>query len=227
MDERVAVYVMPTGLLGEFGAAWLGWDALSGELRPHPQLSGLDVAALTETPRRYGFHGTIKPPFRLRPGCTRAALGGQLAALCNQMRPVTLPRLRLARMGQFLALVPERPSPDAVALAAKVVRDLDPFRAAMSDSDLARRRGRGLSPAHERNLLQWGYPHVMDQFRFHITLTGRLDRDTLDAAERSLAPRVADVLPDPFRIDKLTLVREDTQGFFHAIDRYPMGLSAE
>ncbi|MGL6208804.1 MAG: DUF1045 domain-containing protein, partial [Paracoccaceae bacterium] len=65
---RYAIYYAPeTGDLADFTAAWLGWDPVLGQAVPHPQIEGRPhaVADLTATPRKYGFHGTIKPPFHL------------------------------------------------------------------------------------------------------------------------------------------------------------------
>ena len=78
---RFAVYYAPEpGPLADFGAAWLGWDATAGSARAHPDIAGLPrpVAEITQTPRKYGFHGTVKPPFRLAPGSTPEALAADL-----------------------------------------------------------------------------------------------------------------------------------------------------
>ena len=66
--DRYAIYFTPQGSLAEAGAAWLGWDLARGRTVAHPDVAGLDVAALTETPRKYGLHATIKPPFVLAEG---------------------------------------------------------------------------------------------------------------------------------------------------------------
>ena len=90
---RYAVYYTPEpGPLADFGAAWLGWDIATGAEVAHPDLPGLPrpVAELTATPRKYGFHGTVKPPFRLAEG--HDAEGLELAAqhLATRLEPVTL-----------------------------------------------------------------------------------------------------------------------------------------
>jgi hypothetical protein len=129
---------------------------------------------VTETPRRYGFHATIKPPFALADGTGADALADTLADLAHSLPPARADGLRLSRIGRFLALTPEGDSAKIDALAAAFVRDLDRFRAPATDADLARRRAAGLTPAQESHLLRWGYPYVMDEFRFHMTLSGHL-----------------------------------------------------
>ncbi|ETX27745.1 DUF1045 domain-containing protein [Roseivivax isoporae] len=223
--ERYALYYAPEpGALADFGASWLGWDAGAGMSRPHPDLPALPVpvADLTATPRKYGFHGTLKPPFRLAPGSTPAALHADAAALCATLAPVTLGALRLARIGRFLALVPEGGEEGLAALAAALVRGLDAHRAPPTEAESARRRAARLSPRQEALLARWGYPYVMEEFRFHLTLTGPLDPATRDATEAALGPVLAPLLPRPFRIGSACLFGEAPDGRFHLVHRYAL-----
>ncbi|MBE0453650.1 DUF1045 domain-containing protein [Roseovarius autotrophicus] len=216
---RYALYFTPPpGPLAEFGAVWLGWDPVTGMPCPHPALN-LPVAEITAAPRKYGLHATMKPPFRLAPGKTESALDETLAAFCATQAPVTLDALEIARLGRFLALRPVGDQTPLNALAAATVRAFEPFRAPQTEAEIARRRARGLSPGHEANLRTWGYPYVMDAFRFHITLTGDLAPETLDTAADALAPLLVPLLPRPFVIDALSLMGEDDDGRFHLIHR--------
>ena len=98
------------------------------------------------------------------------------------------------------------------------MRELDDFRAPPSEPELARRRKANLSATQEALLTQWGYPYVMEEFRFHITLSGRLGRDA-EATMAALAPHITPLLPRPFVVDSLTLVGADNEGMFHEIQR--------
>jgi putative phosphonate metabolism protein len=223
--RRYAIYAAPPpGTLADFAAAWLGWDAALGCSVDHPDLPGLPrpVAEITATPRRYGFHATLKPPFRLGTGYSRAALEQAVEALAKRLAPVTLDRLVIARLGGFLALVPQDTFPDVSRLAAKVVIALDPYRAHASAQELARHRGRGLRPDLEENLALWGYPYVMEAFRFHFTLTGRLARSEADIVKAALAPRLDPLLARPFPINALCLFAEDRNRQFHLLSRHPL-----
>jgi putative phosphonate metabolism protein len=222
MFERYAIYYTPDGALADLGARWLGWDVATGTPRAHPEVPGLDVAALTETPRRYGMHGTVKPPFRLAEARDAEALAQAARAFCEGAAPVTLSGLELATMGGFLALLPTGDTAPLRDLAAGAVRDLDAFRAPPGEAELAKRRQQSLTPAQEANLSAWGYPYVMDQFRFHITLTGRLRRADAQAARDSIAPLFEPVLPAPFVIDSLTLAGQRSDGMFVEIERLPL-----
>ena len=80
--RRHAIYFAPPAgsPLAEFGADWLGWDPATGRGRDGFDLPGLPRrrAELVATPARYGFHATLKAPFRLGrgPRRCRARRGG-------------------------------------------------------------------------------------------------------------------------------------------------------
>ena len=224
MFARYAVYYTPEigTPLADFGASWLGWDSAKGVARPHPDLDALDVAAVTEAPRKYGFHGTIKPPFRLSEGATAQGLSDALATLCADASPARLEGLQLARLGRFLAFVPVGEANALSALAARCVQELDTFRAPPNAAELEKRRAKRLNPAQEAHLQRWGYPHVLDQFRFHMTLTGRVDPDTCTQAEIALSSMTQALDLSPLTINALTLLGEDSAGRFHQIHRYTL-----
>ena len=194
--------------MGRAGADWLGWDARAGVA-----VDGADP--VTEVPRRYGFHATIKPPFRLAAGADEESLRRAARMVAAGLRPVALGALSVRRMGRFLALVPGRNPAD---LAAEVVATLDSFRAPAGRQELARRRANGLSPAEEALLLRWGYPHVMDAFRIHLTLTGP---DPSTAAERRARDRFTPI-GGSCEIAALSLVGEDAEGRFHLLEDLPL-----
>ena len=217
--DRYAIYFTPQGSLAEVGAAWLGWDVARGQRVAHPQVAGLDVSGVTEKPRKYGLHATIKPPFSLADGTSAEDLVFAFTALCAQIAPVTLKGLTLSRLGRFLALTAEGDSNALDTMAAKVVANLDAFRAPPSDADLARRRRANLTPAQEANLERWGYPYVMDAFRFHITLTGKLPKSEQARVNAALVTYFNPYLPQPFVLDSLTLVGQAEDGMFHEVHR--------
>ncbi|WP_299367839.1 DUF1045 domain-containing protein [uncultured Tateyamaria sp.] len=224
MFTRYAVYYTPAPdtAMARFGAHWLGWDSAAGTAVAHPDIPDIDMARITDTPRKYGFHGTIKPPFRLAEGRTEAQLHSALADLCAQSAAVTLNALVLRRLGRFLALVPDDDATALGAVAARMVQDLDAFRAPPTATELEKRRAARLSPAQDAHLVRWGYPYVLDQFRFHLTLTGKLDKPTLARTESVLSQYLAPVPLAPHVINALTLCGEDPTGRFHQIERFAL-----
>lgn len=222
MFTRYALYFTPDGQFADLGASWLGWDLRTRTSLPHPDIADVDLAAATQRPRKYGFHGTLKPPFALAEGVTANVLLSQAERLAAELAPIEMDGLEVAKMGQFLALRPVGDTADLAQLAARIVTELDPCRAAPSAQELQRRRTHRLSDAQESNLQRWGYPYVLDQFRFHMTLTGLLaaaDRETLNrAAQEHFKP----YLNQPFRVEAISLVGEGTGGMFSLIRRLPL-----
>lgn len=223
--KRYAIYhVPPPGAWADWGAAWLGWDVARGRAVAHPDCAGLHLPLpdLTEAPRRYGFHATLKAPFRLAGGTTPQALHEACTALAAATAPVVLDGLRLSRQGGFLALVPEGGPEAASDLAARWVAGLDGFRAPATAAEIARRNPDRLT-AHQRRLLErWGYPWVMDQFRFHMTLTGPLSPEQASVVSAALAPVLAPLIPRPMVIGDVCLCGEDAGGYFRILHRYAL-----
>lgn len=173
---RYAIYYAPAAddPLAERAARWLGRDAATGADLPQPEIAGVvapTFAALTASPRGYGFHGTLKAPIRLADGCTETDFLAAVAYWATTENAFTLPRLEVGSLGQFLALRPAEPSPALAAMAERCVRQLDRFRAPPTPEEITRRRPETLPPREREYLEAWGYPYVLERYRFHLTLT--------------------------------------------------------
>ncbi len=219
--QRFAVYYAPAPgtELASAGSKWLGWDAENAHSCTHPEL-GLDLAQITETPRNYGLHATLKPPMQL--ACPQATFFDAVETLAQGLATVDMGQLCLRPIGGFLAIVPETQTQALTDAAARIVTALDPFRADLSEDALARRRAAGLSPRQEELLQLWGYPYVMEEFHFHITLTGRLESKTMTDALRAAHAWFAPALQDPQALDALCIFGEDEAGRFHLLRRVPL-----
>lgn len=214
---RYAIYYSPDPrtALARFGRRWLGYDTENGAAVERPTLADFPaqrLADITAEPRRYGFHATLKPPFSLRAGQDRCALADAIESFATQQPEIVAPPLALAAIAGFWALVPSLPCPALDRLAADCVRRFDPFRAPPSEDELARRRRAPLTAAQEALLVRWGYPYVMDQFRFHMTLTARLVASEASRLEAILSPLVAPLCRAELRIDAIGLFHEETPG---------------
>jgi len=220
---RYAIYWAPSpdSPLGRFGAAWLDpaarfpWTHRDGTA---DQAAETARRAAIAAPSVYGFHATLKPPFRLASGADIARLQARVAVFAASRPALRAVGLTLAPLGDFLALVPTVPRPDIDALAAACVRDLDAFRAPPSEAELARRRAAGLSGAEDALLRRWGYPYVMEAFRFHMTLTDRLDRDAL-AAMRLRLDDLMEAWAVPVDLVDIALFRQAEPGRDFALVR--------
>lgn len=219
--RRYAVYYAPApGAFAEAAATWLGWDPVAGRPVIQPDLP-VDLARLTLDPRKYGFHGTIKAPFRLTADVQ--TLSQALHDLAAQLAPVHLPGLHLGLLDHFMALTPLGDLAALQFLAARVVEGLDTLRAPLTAAEIARRRPERLSERQRALLDRYGYPYVMEQFQFHLTLSGPL----MPAEQAVLLPlarqHFATCLPTPFVIDALCLFGEAGDGQFHILQRCPLG----
>jgi Protein of unknown function (DUF1045) len=63
---------------------------------------------------------------------------------------------------------------------------------------------------------------VMDEFRFHLTLTDDLPEDQAEAVAAALAPVIAPILPRPYFLSDICLMGEGTDGRFRMIDRFAL-----
>lgn len=222
--QRYAVFYAPRpGAFATAAADWLGWDAATGTARPQPDLPGIPFpAVLTAEARRYGFHGTLRAPFRLAQGVTRQDVEQTVAKLAAALAPVTCTGLQLEPLHGFLALTPIGCEAALLELGAAVVETTNPLRAALTEAEIARRRPETLSHRKQTLLRLWGYPHVMEEFRFHLTLTDRLPEDELAPVQTALKAHFAPVLPSPFVIEDLCLFGQDAEGRFHLLHRYAL-----
>jgi len=210
---RYAVYFapQPASALARFGAAWLGCDVAGNESVAQPVVAGIDrerLHAITAEPRHYSFHATLKPPFALAEGVDAAGLEEAVQALAGGFPAFTTPPLRLTRISGFWALTLCEPCQAMDQLATLCVSKLDRFRAPPAPEELARRRRASLSPVQEALLARWGYPYVMEEFRFHLTLTARLDPEEGAAVGRELATLVAPYCRTALPIDAISLFRQ-------------------
>lgn len=218
---RYAIYFTPPPghALARIAALWLGRDAFGeGPAEGEP-----GAAEWVAEPRRYGFHATLKAPFRLAEGASAEELRAALRDFAATTRVCPLGRLCLARPGNFLALAPERTPPALAEFAGRVVEAFDRFRAPPSEAERLRRRRAPLDATALALLERWGYPYVFERFRFHMSLTGPLAADQLEAAQARLEQRFAAVLTAEIRIDALTLFIEERQGAdFRVCGRFPL-----
>jgi putative phosphonate metabolism protein len=224
---RYAVYFVPDPVspLARFGAAWLGYDVATGAhaVQSTRAIAPERLAAITAEPRRYGFHATLKPPFALAEGVAADTLDRAVAILAAENAAVMAGKLRLACISGFWALMLSEPCPALDRLAERCVVKLDRFRAPPSVAELTRRRQAGLSAAQNALLERWGYPYVMAEFRFHMTLTERLDRDEGAGVGRALALLVEPLCQTPLAIDAISLFHQTRRDApFRLMRRYAL-----
>jgi putative phosphonate metabolism protein len=223
---RYAIYYAsePGSDLDRFGAQLLGYDALKGEDVAFPDGVLQQVADwrdLTRDPRKYGFHATLKAPLSLAPGQTEAELLAACASFASAPRPIPAIRPVVDSISGFIAVVPAEPSVELEQLAADCVRAFDCFRAPLTAEHRARRNPSALTERQREYLDRWGYPYVMEEFRFHMTLTGRLAGGRREPILAMLRDRFSALGLQTLSIDRIALFRQhDHESRFRILDQF-------
>ena len=219
---RYAIYYAPAqgSSLDQFGTEMLGYDAWIGAALPFPgdvveQVP--DWRELTQEPRKYGFHATLKAPMVLN-GRNESELHGACADFARQPRRIPLITPVVGSISGFIAVIPETRADELEQLAADCVRAFDSFRAPLTPEDRSRRKPSRLTPRQVEYLDRWGYPYVMEEFRFHMTLTGRLDETRREVVLALLRERFARLKLAELAIDRIALFRQaDAEACFEII----------
>jgi putative phosphonate metabolism protein len=230
VTERYAVYYAPRAAEGLAVAAgqWLGISPEGGRLRRQPLVSGVSperLADITTDPRVYGFHGTLKAPIALIDGVNEREFVDAVGRFAVTLRAVTVPSMVLAELGSFLAMVPAERCTELQDLADRCVVEFDEYRRPADETELARRRASGLTARQDALLLRWGYPYVLEEWRFHLTLSGRIE----DAVERAavmaiLRKRFSGFVDRPLQVRDLCVFRQAAPGRpFTVLARFRLG----
>ena len=197
MPLRHAIYFAPArdSALGRAAEAWL----------TQPDLDALTISA-----RRYGFHATLKAPMALSGEFDELEAG--IEAFAMEHRPVVLSGLAPRLLDGFLALTTE-PQPKALTdFAADVARAFEPFRQGLSAEERERRLKAPLTPRQIELVDQFGYPYVLEQFLFHMTLTDRLPEERRDEMMAVATEWFAPALKEPVLLDRLVVFDEPEPG---------------
>ncbi|KEC74150.1 UNVERIFIED_ORG: hypothetical protein GGD51_003911 [Rhizobium esperanzae] len=208
-------------------ANWLGRNVFSGDMLEPPAVRGLgihEIAFHTAVPRRYGFHGVLKGPFHLSADMSEPQLLRDLMHYAGTFAPFQISRLEIARLGSFYSLMPSAPCEQIQHLASAIVQEFDRYRAPLSEADIERSDPDGLSAAQFANLHRWGNPYVMDEFRFHMPVTGSINAIDMPRIEPALRTIFEPVLKEPVMVSNVALmIEEGAGGPFRVHSLHPMG----
>jgi len=221
---RYAIYFTPDSgsPLARFGAGVIGYDSDGGddETRiPLDAVSPAELVSATQAARCYGFHATLVAPFQLN-SLSEDDLRTGFEEFGAQATPALLGSLEVSMLGEFIALTARESCPAVNDLAARCVLFFDRYRAPLSAYDLRRRNSGKLSEQQRRNLDRWGYPYVFDDFRFHMTLTGRLAPEDRPRFHEALVNAFRPIADASHHIEAVSLMRQrDPDSEFEVIAR--------
>lgn len=204
---RYALYFAPPAEhpLWQAGCTWLGRDAQAGAALTPP------AREQVSTPWRYGFHATLKAPMHLKPGLKEADFLQAVQAWASHQQAFLMPELEVAELSDFLAL---RPVPTVQAdhplrrLADACVLELDPWRAALTPAQQTRYQQAALTPRQQGHVERLGYAHVLDDWRFHMTLSNGLDKPERAALKPLTQAHFAAALREPLWCSELCVFTE-------------------
>jgi putative phosphonate metabolism protein len=222
---RYAIYYVsaPGSDLDRFGAQLLGYEAFGGADLPFPDGVTPDWRDLTRDPRKYGFHATLKAPLSLAPCKTEAELLAACEAFAGTPRSIPVITPVVDSISGFIAVVPAERSAGTEHLAADCTSTFDSFRAPLTAEDRARRNPSALTPRQRDHLDRWGYPYVMQDFRFHMTLTGRLGAERRAPVMAMLRRRFSEIGLETLAIDRIALFRQDhADSRFRVVDHWKL-----
>jgi len=206
---RYAIYFTPRPdePLAEFGRRWFGFDTFTRQpvADAWPLPSGI-----IRTPARYGFHATLKAPFRLREGRDEKQLLTAVEELAGRWKPVEIGQLVPRPLGSFITLQPATPNPRIDDLAFACVRDLDHFRAPLTEREQDNILDKGVTRRQKGNVFTWGYPYVGKDYIFHMTLTSILAPHELQHWQTKTLELGAQYLSRPTTIRDLTIFTQPT-----------------
>lgn len=220
-------FTTPSGsALWERAVTWLGYDAWSGNDVPRSSSTGIPderLQAITAAPRKYGFHATLKAPFRLAPEHDEGSLLDAVETFAERHPSVIIDSLECRWIGPFLALVPGVQGQDVSNLAATIVERFEPFRAPLNQAEIDRRLDSPLSAVQREHLDRWGYPYVFDEFRFHMTLTGALAEELRPAVDTAARRHFRPHLGKPLAVDALCVFRQEhAEAPFRVLAAFPL-----
>ena len=213
MTARYALYYVPAddSALGRFGARLFGrWpdNRVETDTFDIP-----DRSRRIHRVARYGFHATLKAPFQLASGCTEEGLVRAVEEGVRDWRPVSLSGLRVTVDAQTLSLsrsatLVSDPHDPVCQLASRCVQEFEHWRAPLDEASRQRRKPESLS-AHERKLLDtFGYPWVLDAFRFHITLADRRHTSADETLAQTLDERFSTMVTATPMLDRIAVCHE-------------------
>jgi len=226
--KRYAVYVAPERAtrLWHFGNRVLGRDAETGEAVAQIVPDGfepIDWQSFTASPRRYGFHATMKAPFRLAPGKSESELFDAARAFAKIRTPIRNIQLKPVLSGDYVMLGVKEADRRVHEFAEACVSHFDMFRAPLTDDERAK-RGADLTDRQKKNLERWGYPYVFNDFTFHLTLAGPLPKERAEDALRALTTGYElAVKGETLAVESVCIFAEPEDGLFRLVLRAPLG----
>ncbi len=232
--SRYAIYYAPPkeSSLEEFGRYWFGWDPLNAKLINNKHrinylnrfgiknLINIDKNVLI--PKKYGFHGTLIPPFKLNKNYSTNALFKKTEEIAKKFKKFKFYKFKLKKINNFYAFVQNKKNNNINKLSNRLVRELFKFRSPLSKKEIDRRNPSKLSKLQLNILYKWGYPYIMSEFNFHMTLASEVTGNKLYFELKKIEKNKEIILNEINNFDKIYIFGENQKGMFENLENFSL-----
>ncbi len=232
--SRFAIYYAPPkgSVLEEFGKYWFGWDPLVAKFINNKQrinylnrfgiknLKSIDNNILMA--KKYGFHGTLIPPFKLNNNYNRKKLFKKIEVVAKKYKKFNFYKFKLKKIDNFYAFVQSKKNNNINKLSNRLVRELFKFRSPLTKKEIDRRNPSKLSKLQLSILYKWGYPYLMSQFNFHMTLASEVSGNKLYFELKKIEKNKEIILNETNDFDKIYIFGENQKGMFENLENFSL-----
>ena len=217
----------PSDPLTFAAASWLGRDIYSGREQEPPdgiKLSLQEHAFYTAIPRRFGFHAKLMAPFRMVSETNEGALLRELMCFASAIAPFSLPKLEVGKLGSHFGLYISEPCEAVQNLAADIVHTFSRYADRSEQIKSSTTLLDGLSAAQLTNLMRWGDPFAMDEYRFQMALTGPISPPHIAKTDCAIRTVFEPLLQAEVMVANIALlIEEGVGGPFLVHSLHPLG----
>ena len=232
--KRVAIYFLPkkNSSLENFGKNLLGRDInkkkkISLTRRQKYFINrGFtyfdELKDYCEQPAKYGFHATLKAPFRLKRNVKTKNFYDVISHIAVQHSRFKIKGLKIVYSKKFTFITSRKPNKSLINLENDLVKHLDTFRAELNKTEIKKRIPDSLTFKQNKYLKEWGYPFVFDQFKFHMTLMNQNNNKLSNKQKLELEKLIYKISNNVIEFNEISLLGENKNGHFEEIKRFKL-----
>ena len=232
--SRYAIYYAPPkgSSLEEFGRYWFGWDPVNAKLINNKHrinyLSRFGIKNLINIDKnvliakKYGFHGTLIPPFKLNKNYSTNTLFKKTEEIAKKFKRFKFYKFKLKKINDFYAFVQNKKNNNINKLSNRLVRELYKFRSPLTKKEIDKRNPSKLSKLQLNILYKWGYPYLMSEFNFHMTLASEVTGNKLYFELKKIEKNKEIILNEINNFDKIYIFGENQKGMFENLENFSL-----
>ena len=232
--KRVAIYFLPkkNSSLENFGKNLLGRDInkkkkISLTRRQKYFINrGFtyfdELKDYCEQPAKYGFHATLKAPFRLKRNVKTKNFYDVISHIAAQHSRFKIKGLKIVYSKKFTLITSRKPNKLLINLENDLVKHLDTFRAELNKTEIKKRIPDSLTFKQNKYLKEWGYPFVLDQYKFHMTLMNQNNNKLSNKQKLELEKLIYKISNNLLEFNEISLLGENKNGYFEEIKRFKL-----